>query len=80
MYAAKDFDLALLTPASIFENPMDIVSTESLALEQKMTVLKRWEADARDMSAAQDESMTGGNVKTAVAQVVSNAEYVEFCN
>ena len=60
MYSAKDYDQALLTPESIFNNPADVVETDSLTPEQKMTVLKRWEANARDLEVASSESMTGG--------------------
>lgn len=61
MYTAKDFDQALLTPESVFQNPQDVVATDSLTPEQKMTVLKRWEANARDLEVASNESMTGGS-------------------
>lgn len=60
MYSAKDYDQALLTPQSVFTNPMDVVNTTSLTPEQKMTVLKRWEANAKDLEVAAGESMTGG--------------------
>lgn len=60
MYSAKDFDQALLTPESVFSNPMVVVETTSLTPEQKMTVLKRWEANATGMEVASSESMTGG--------------------
>jgi hypothetical protein len=60
MYSAKDYDQALLTPESIFDDPMDIVETDSMTPEQKMTVLKRWEANARDLEVASSESMSGG--------------------
>ncbi len=60
MYTAKDYDQALLTPESIFADPMDVVETDSLTPEQKMTVLKRWETNATDLEVASSESMTGG--------------------
>jgi hypothetical protein len=60
MYSAKDYDQALLTPDSVFTDPMDVVKTTSLTPEQKMTVLKRWEANATDLEVASSESMTGG--------------------
>jgi hypothetical protein len=60
MYSAKDYDQALLTPESVFTGPMDVVETNSLTPEQKMTVLKRWEANAKDLEVASSESMTGG--------------------
>jgi hypothetical protein len=60
MFTAKDYDQALLTPQKIFELPMEVVETESLTTQQKLKVLKRWEADATDMEVASNENMTGG--------------------
>ncbi|MBZ0259799.1 MAG: hypothetical protein K8F90_04265 [Hyphomicrobiales bacterium] len=60
MFTAKDYDQALLTPHKIFELPMEVVETESLTTQQKLKVLKRWEADANDMEVAANENMTGG--------------------
>ncbi len=60
MFTAKDYDKALLTPAQIFELPMEVVNTDSLTIKQKLKVLKRWEADAHDLEVASDESMSGG--------------------
>ena len=59
MYSAKDYDRALIAPEQVFESPMDIVKTNSMTPEQKLTVLKHWEANARDLQVATDESMTG---------------------
>ncbi len=39
---------------------MEVVETESLTTEQKLKVLKRWEADATDLEVASNENMTGG--------------------
>jgi hypothetical protein len=78
MYSAKDYDQALLTPESIFTDPMDVVDTDSLTPEQKMTVLKRWEANARDLEVASSESMTGGarsrlaDVGAAIVELMKN--------
>jgi hypothetical protein len=60
MYTAKDFDRALLNPASVFKMPLDIVMTESLTAQQKLEVLKRWEADARLLEEATNENLSGG--------------------
>jgi hypothetical protein len=82
MYSAKDYDLALLTPESVFTDPMDVVGTDSLTPEQKMTVLKRWEANAKDLETASNESMTGGarsrlaDVGTAIVELM-NRETVD---
>jgi hypothetical protein len=82
MYSAKDYDQALLTPESVFTDPMDVVETDSLTPEQKMTVLKRWEANAKDLEVASSESMTGGarsrlaDVGTAIVELM-NKETVD---
>jgi hypothetical protein len=60
MYTAKDFDRALLSPSSVFDKPMDVVATDSMTPHQKLQVLKRWEADARDLEVATAENMSGG--------------------
>jgi hypothetical protein len=60
MYTAKDYDRALLSPSSVFERPMDAVATDSLTCEQKLEVLKRWEAEAHLLEVATEENMSGG--------------------
>jgi len=60
MYTAKDYDRALLSPTSVFERPMDVVATDSMTAGQKLEVLKRWEAEARDLENALAENMGGG--------------------
>jgi len=60
MYTAKDFDRALLSPSSVFDRPMDVVATDSMTADQKLHVLKRWEAEARDLDMATSENMSGG--------------------
>jgi hypothetical protein len=62
MYSAKDYDQALLTPESVFGDPMKVVDTDSLTPEQKLAVLKRWEANATDLEVAANESMTSAAV------------------
>ena len=62
MYSAKDYDQALLTPESVFADPMEIVKTDSMTPEQKLAVLKRWEASATDLETAANESMTAAAV------------------
>ena len=60
VFTAKDYDKALLTPAQVFDRAIDVVETASLTVQQKLKVLKRWEADAHDLDTAADESMAGG--------------------
>lgn len=72
MITAKDYDRALIAPEEVFKAPLDVVHAESLTLEQKMKVLKHWEANAQDLQVATEESMTGptssrlGEVKAAI--------------
>jgi hypothetical protein len=60
MYTAKDFDQALLSPTSVFDAPMEVVKTDALTTDQKLEILKRWEAEARDLQVAAEENMSGG--------------------
>ena len=72
MFTAKDYDRALIAPEEVFESPMGVVSTESMTPEQKLTILKHWEANARDLQVATEENMTGpgrsrlGEVRRAI--------------
>ena len=59
MYTAKDYDRALIAPEQVFKSPIDIVTTKSLTPEQKLKILKHWEANALDLQVATEESMTG---------------------
>lgn len=60
MYTAKDFDKALLSPTKVFDSPMAVVRTDALTTDQKLEILKRWEAEARDLQVAAEENMAGG--------------------
>lgn len=72
MFTAKDYDRALIAPEDVFKAPLDVVHAESLTPEQKLKVLKHWEANARDVQVATEESMTGpgrsrlGEVRNAI--------------
>jgi len=72
MYTAKDYDKALIAPEQVFKSPIDIVTTGSLTPEQKLKILKHWEANALDLQVATEESMTGpgnsrlGEIRKAV--------------
>lgn len=55
-----DIDKAMLDPVSIFASPDDVLSEQSLAREQKIKILRRWEYDARELEVAEEENMGGG--------------------
>ena len=54
-----DYDKALLSPASIFEVPEDVLAQADLTKEQKIEVLRRWEYDASEIAVAEEEGMLG---------------------
>jgi len=60
MLTAKDYDQALLDPAAVFKSPRDVLNSDTMTTDQKLTVLKRWETDAQLMSVATEENMGGG--------------------
>jgi hypothetical protein len=62
MYTAKDYDRALLSPSSVFEQPMEVVATGSMTARQKLEILKRWEVDERALDEATGENMSGGEI------------------
>jgi hypothetical protein len=55
-----DYEEALKDPGSFFDTPGAVVKAAGLTRVQKMEILKRWEADARLLMVASDESMSGG--------------------
>ncbi len=83
MYTAKDYDRALIAPEQVFPTPMDVVVTESMTAEQKLKVLKHWEANARDLQVASEENMTGkqpsrlGEVRSAIIKLCEQEKIEE---
>lgn len=56
-----DIDKALLDPATVFESPDEVLKSEELSREQKISILRRWEYDARQLQVAEEENMIGTN-------------------
>ncbi|BBK38536.1 hypothetical protein STAQ_36140 [Allostella sp. ATCC 35155] len=56
-----DVDQALLDPALVFPSPEALAAHESLTVEQKIEILRRWEYDASEASVATEEGMPGGD-------------------
>jgi hypothetical protein len=60
---AKENDVAekfLRNPKSAFAEPNDVVLHPELSWEMKLTILREWEQDARRLSIAESEGMSGG--------------------
>ena len=43
-----------------FRRPMDVVEAKGIAMAEKLSILRAWEADERALQRAEDEGMGGG--------------------
>lgn len=57
---AVDVAAALVNPADQFGSPGDVLEDRTLSRAEKLKILKQWELDARQLSVAEEENMTGG--------------------
>lgn len=55
-----EIEKALISPASVFDEPSEVVESRALAKFMKIEILKRWELDARALQRATEENMCGG--------------------
>lgn len=55
-----DVKAAKTNPSKYFHTPQDVLVHPTLSRESKIEILRQWEADARLMSVAEEENMTGG--------------------
>jgi hypothetical protein len=51
---------ALVDPQSVFARPADVVEADGPSADEKLKILRQWEADAREMLVATEENMGGG--------------------
>lgn len=70
-----NLDRALFDPASVFKGPDAVVEYESLGLEHKIEILRRWAYDAIEMAVAEEEGMGGGEA-VAVDTILAALERV----
>lgn len=54
-----ELDAAKSDPSQYFDRPDDVVRDPRLTTAQKIEILRQWETDARLMSVAEEENMTG---------------------
>lgn len=57
-----EIEKALISPASVFDIPSEVVESKALARLMKIEILKRWELDARALLRATEENMGGGEI------------------
>ncbi len=55
-----EIEQALTSPPSVFDAPREVVDSAVLTKTLKIEILKRWELDARALSRATEENMSGG--------------------
>ncbi len=56
----QDYEQALIDPLLVYSRPAEVLQDSKLSDEQKLTVLRRWESDSRELQVAEDEGMIGG--------------------
>lgn len=54
-----EVDRILADPSSSYAAPEDVLLDERLSREQKVSILKLWAFDAREIEVAQEENMRG---------------------
>ena len=71
-----DLDDALIVPEQFFDEPHSVVTTDGLSNSQKLSILRRWEHNARQLETAAGEGMTGGESSQlpAVLRAISMVE------
>ncbi len=75
-----DYEKALINPAGVFLQPEDVFDDEDLTDDQKITVLRRWEYDARTLMVAAEENMAGDDEDDLLDRILAllhelNAEF-----
>ena len=60
MKHAKLVEDAKLDPRRYYSQPADVLRDRRLSDDARLEILKSWERDARALSVASEESMTGG--------------------
>jgi hypothetical protein len=70
-----DLATILRDPAAVFRTPRDVLDHPGLTREERLAILEQWERDARGLSVAEEEGMTGGEesllarVRRAIAEL-----------
>jgi hypothetical protein len=72
-----DIDLALLDPAAVFVDPLQVATHPHLTRAQKLEILARWEWDARLIEAAQAEGMPDSGEPSRLEEVLAARQALE---
>ena len=55
-----DLTTILRDPAAVFRHPAEVLDRPDLTDDERLAILEQWERDARGLSVAEEEGMTGG--------------------
>lgn len=55
----KEFERIIDDPSAAYAQPEDVLHDGRLSREEKITILKQWAFDAREIEVAQEENMLG---------------------
>ena len=66
-----NFKKALFDPMAIYKEPNHVLADKALSKEEKLSILKQWEYDARELMVAEEENMQGD--ASSMLQRVLNA-------
>ena len=53
-------EAARVSPATVFDDPVDVVEADELTKKEKVDILDQWASDAKALQTATDEGMSGG--------------------
>ncbi|HEY9199599.1 MAG TPA: hypothetical protein VIR60_09545 [Gammaproteobacteria bacterium] len=55
------YEQALLNPIAVYSRPVQVLNDARLSDNQKLMILRRWEADCRELEVAEEEGMIGAD-------------------
>ena len=70
--AQTRFDKALTDVSKVFRRPEDILSAEDLSEDQKVALLRQWDADLRLLMVASEENMTASTAPGRTAELLQS--------
>lgn len=71
-----DVSKALNDPTTVFDSPESVANHPSLAKEQKIKILKRWEYDAAEAAVATEEGMPSGDDGELLQRIAASLDLV----
>jgi hypothetical protein len=62
---------ALVDPESVFSSPQAVLLDTEISRDQKITILKHWGYDVREVFVAEEENMQGKDVLTTFEAILA---------